>query len=126
MTGAPRVLSSSSIVGTNVYNRENKSIGEIKDLMIDLRSGEVQYAVLSFGGFLGMGDKLFAIPLESFSPNAKDETFVLDITKERLEKAPGFDKDHWPSTADDTFVDSVYKYYGHQRRSFTQADPRLS
>lgn len=125
-TSQPRVLSSTSIIGTNVYNRENKSIGEIKDLMIDLQNGEVQYAVLSFGGFLGMGDKLFAIPLASFTPNGKDETMMLDINKERLEKAPGFDKDHWPASSDHSFVDSVYTFYGHKRRNFNQVDPRLS
>ncbi len=121
----PRVLSSSSIVGTNVLNKNNESVGEIKDLMIDLRRGEIQYCVLSFGGFLGMGDKLFAVPLESFDVDTHREKFILDIDKTRLEKAPGFDKDNWPSTADDTFVNSVYSFYGQQRREF-RADPRLS
>ncbi len=121
----PRVLSSSSIVGTNVLNKNNESIGEIKDLMIDLRSGDTQYAVLSFGGFLGMGDKLFAVPLASFDVDTHREKFILDIDKTRLEKAPGFDKDNWPSTADNTFVDSVYSFYGQKRRVY-KADPRLS
>ncbi len=121
----PRVLSSSSIIGTNVLNKNNESIGEIKDLMIDLRTGDTQYAVLSFGGFLGMGDKLFAVPLASFDVDTHREKFILDIDKTRLEKAPGFDKDNWPSTADDTFVNSVYSFYGHKRREY-KADPRMS
>ena len=124
-TRQPRVLSSSSIHGTDVVNREGKSIGEIKDLMLDLRTGEVQYCVLSFGGFLGIGDKLFAVPLPAFDVDTHDEQFVLDVSKERLEQAPGFDKDNWPRTGDTAFVDSVYSYYGVQRRTL-KADPRLS
>ena len=122
---APRVLSSSSIVGTNVVNKANESMGDIKDLMIDLRTGEVQYAVLSFGGFLGMGDKLFAVPLDAFDVDSDHERFVLDADKDRLQNSPGFDKDNWPGTNDTKFVDSVYSYYGVQRRR-PQADPRLS
>lgn len=121
----PRVLSSSSIVGTNVVNTANESMGDIKDLMIDLRTGEIQYAVLSFGGFLGMGDKLFAVPMNAFDIDTYDEKFVLDVNKERLENAPGFDKDNWPGTNDNKFVDSVYTYYGVERRR-PQANPQLS
>ena len=122
----PLVLSSSSISGTNVVNRQNESIGEIKDLMIDVRSGEIQYAVLSFGGFLGMGDKLFAVPLEAFDVDTYKERFVLDVSKDRLEKAPGFDKSNWPKTSDTTFVDGVHKYYGTTRRTYRQTNPQLS
>ena len=124
-TGTPRVLSSSSLVGTNVVNRGGESMGDIKDLMIDVRSGEVQYAVLSFGGFLGLGDKLFAVPLAAFDIDSDKERFVLDVAKDRLEKAPGFDKDNWPGTNDSGFVNDVHSYFGTQRRT-RQPDPRLS
>lgn len=108
----PRVLSATSINGTNVNNTHGESIGEIKDLMIDWSSGKVEYAVLSFGGFLGMGDKLFAVPLEAFTFDSVDsEEAVIDITKESLENAPGFDKDNWPSSADHEFTKSVYNHY---------------
>jgi sporulation protein YlmC with PRC-barrel domain len=112
----PRLLSSSSLSGTNVRNLQGENIGDIKDLMIDWKNGKVVYAVLSFGGFLGLGDKLFAIPLESFtfeSPN-NNEYAVLDVNKEKLENAPGFDKDVWPQNADYTFIDSVYSHYGYE------------
>ena len=122
----PRVLSSSSITGTQVVNLKNENIGEIKDLMIDLRSGSIEYVVLSFGGFLGIGDKLFAVPMESFDVDSYHEKFVLDINKERLENAPGFDKDNWPATNDNTFTNSVYQHYGVQRRNRTMNDPRMS
>ena len=119
----PRTLSSSSIVGTNVRNRAEEDLGSIQDLMIDTNDGSIAYVVLSFGGFLGMGDKYFAIPMEAFIIDAEKEEFVLNVTKEKLENAPGFDKDNWPSSADTAFIDSIYSHYGYEpyykRRSAT-------
>lgn len=117
-------LSSSSLSGNNVVNLEGEDLGSIKDFMIDTESGEVVYAVLSFGGFLGMGDKNFAIPLETLHVDKENHRFILDIQKERLENAPGFDDDNWPRTADPTFVDDVYRHYDLQpyserRRPYT-------
>lgn len=113
MSTTPRLLSSSSIVGTNVKNAESKNIGEIKDLMIDWNTGRVSYAVLSFGGFLGMGEKLFAVPMQSFEFDTEDVEgrVVLNVDKEFLEDAPGFDNDNWPNSADHKFTESVYNYY---------------
>ncbi|MEX2595108.1 MAG: PRC-barrel domain-containing protein [Anditalea sp.] len=111
-----RLLSSSSLSGTNIRNLKGENIGEIKDLMIDWKNGTVAYAVLSFGGFLGLGEKLFAIPLEAFNFNEHhgiDAHVVLDIDKERLENAPGFDKNNMPNHADNTFLDTIYKHYGY-------------
>ena len=93
-------LSASSINGTEVTDPSGDSLGNVEDLMIDLNSGKVTYAVLSFGGFLGIGDKLFAVPIEAMRINTDKEEFVLNESKERLKDAPGFDKDNWPSTAD--------------------------
>lgn len=111
----PRLLSARTIEGTTVENSKGKDIGEIKDLMIDWESGHVAYAVLSFGGLLGFGEKLFAIPLEAFRFDVIDseEKIILDIEKERLENAPGFDKEHWPQDPDRTFISSVYSHYGY-------------
>lgn len=109
----PKLLSASSIKGTTVKNNAMEEIGTIKDLMIDWDNGSVAYAVLSFGGFLGIGNKLFAIPLESFRfDNLDGECAILNITKEKLENAPGFDEDDWPSDPDFKFIDSVYTHYG--------------
>ena len=106
-------LSSTSLVGTTVRNREGETLGDLKDLMVDLTNGRVEYAVLDFGGFLGIGNKLFAVPLEAFRPDTVEEQLVLDIDKARLENAPGFDSDNWPNAADDSFTEQVYAYYGH-------------
>ncbi|REL37984.1 PRC-barrel domain containing protein [Rhodohalobacter sp. SW132] len=110
------ILSSSSITGQNVYNLKDENIGDIKDLMIDPNNAEVVYAVLSFGGFMGIGNKLFAIPIEALQFSDKDESIRLDVDKEKLENAPSFDKDNWPMTADNKFVDSVYSHYGVQNQ----------
>ena len=108
------LLSTSSIQNTTVVNTQGTTLGDIKDLMVDPQTGTVEYAVLDFGGFLGIGDKLFAVPLQAFTVDRKDEQFVLDVTKDRLKNAPGFDKNDWPSTADATFTEGVYDYYGQR------------
>ncbi|MDZ7636706.1 MAG: PRC-barrel domain-containing protein [Bryobacterales bacterium] len=110
-TRTPSVLSSSSINGDAVVNRAGESLGKIEDLMVDLNSQRVAYAVLSFGGFLGIGNKLFAVPFESLEVDSVNERFILDVPKERLENAPGFDKDNWPDFADRTWGGSIYSHY---------------
>ena len=80
--------------------------------MLDVRNGQIAYAVLSFGGFLGIGDKLFAVPWSALTLDTDNECFVLDVSKDRLKDAPGFDKDHWPSMADPTWQDEINTYYG--------------
>ncbi len=107
-----RVLSASTLKGDNVVNTKNEKLGTIEELMIDLDRGCIAYAVLSFGGFLGMGDKLFAIPWNAFTVDTTDKQLVLNVKKEMLERAPGFDKDHWPNMADQTWGAGIYSYYG--------------
>ena len=104
-------IKASSIIGTSVVNPKGDSLGDIKEVVIDPRTGKVAYAVVSFGGFLSMGEKLFAIPFSSFEYNVAKSHYVLDISKERLEAAPGFDPDAWPSMADEKWNRDVYKYY---------------
>ncbi|QPC81542.1 PRC-barrel domain-containing protein [Phototrophicus methaneseepsis] len=106
-----RALSATSLNGTNVVNTQGEDIGHIEDLMIDLTTGRILYAVLSFGGILGIGNKLFAVPFQSFTIDQNNERFILDANKERLQNAPGFDKDHWPQTGNMDFQNEVYRYY---------------
>lgn len=112
-SNANLTLSSSSITGTSVKNPEGKDLGNIKDLMIDTESGNIAYAVLSFGGFLGMGDKLFAIPFEAIQFDTKHENAIVDVTKEKLENAPGFDKDNWPKSSNRDFISDLHSHYGY-------------
>lgn len=111
------MLSATTITGTKVKNRRNEDIGKIQDLMINLEEGNIEYAVLSFGGFLGIGDKYFAVPMQALQFTRKDDDHIItmNVTKEKLENAPGFDKDNWPKEARTEFIDKMYKYYGYER-----------
>lgn len=110
----PRVLAAHTIFGEKVVNLAGEHVGNIKELMIDLDDGLIAYAVLSFGGFLGMGDKLFAIPWEALTINEENHSIILDVDKEVLKNAPGFDKDNWPDNAkyEAGWLLGVYEYYG--------------
>jgi sporulation protein YlmC with PRC-barrel domain len=110
----PNVLSTTAILGDSVVNRTGETLGKIEELMLDLEKGRVAYAVLSFGGFLGMGEKLFAIPFEALKLDASREHFTLDIDKEKLKNAPGFDKHNPPQASDRTWGAEVYKFYGYK------------
>ncbi len=109
----PDFLSASTLKGDKVVNRAGEDLGKIEEFMIDLQNGRIAYAVLSFGGFLGMGDKLFSIPWQALNLRVHEHAFVLDVPKETLENAKGFDKDNWPlTTREDLFI--TYTYYGYQ------------
>lgn len=111
-TGRPKlVLAASSLTDDSVQNSAGEDLGDVKDLMIDTASGEIQYAVLSFGGWLGMGEKLFAVPWKSFRVDTANQCLVLDVPKERLKNAPGFDKDNWPDFADNNITSQISNYY---------------
>ena len=110
------IMDSAKIVGCKVENPKGENLGKIENLMLDLSEGRILYAVLSFGGFLGMGDKLFPVPVDALqwrvdSKGGLDRCLV-DIDKETLKSAPGYKKDELPSTADRTFASKVYTHYG--------------
>jgi len=106
------LIRGNTFIGADVENPQGQNLGDIKDVVIDRASGRIAYAVVSFGGFLGMGEKLFAVPWGAFAqPKADKETFVLDIDKERLKNAPGFDTHNWPQMASREWVTSLYSYY---------------
>src|SRR5215468_259363 len=105
------LIRGNSFIGANVENPQGQNLGDIKDIVIDRASGRIAYAVVSFGGFLGMGEKLFAVPWGAFSQKADKDTFVLAVDKERLKNAPGFDAHNWPQMASREWVTSLYAYY---------------
>jgi sporulation protein YlmC with PRC-barrel domain len=109
-----RVLSASTLTGEKVVNMNNEDLGKIEDLMIDTESGRIAYAVLSFGGFLGLGDKLFAIPWSALRLDRDDKRLVLNVSKDLLEQAPGFDKNNWPNMSDPAWGAQIYGYYGYK------------
>ena len=113
MTSTPRFLSASTLNGDTVKNHKDESIGDLKDIMIDTTNGKITYAVLSFGGVLGMGEKLFAVPWEALKIDGANKQLLLNVDKEQLKDAPGFDKDHWPNFADPGFLERMRSYYIH-------------
>jgi sporulation protein YlmC with PRC-barrel domain len=106
-----RVLSAGTLSGDRVRNSAGENLGKVHDIMIDVPTGRVAYAVLSFGGVLGVGNKLFAVPWSALTVDEDEKEFVLDIDKSRLENAPGFDKDNWPDMADPSWRSQVFDYY---------------
>src|SRR5215813_6485176 len=106
------LIRGNTFIGANVENPQGQNLGDVKDLVIDRASGRIAYAVVSFGGFLGVGEKLFAVPWGAFSqPKVDKDTFMLDVDKERLKNAPGFDPHNWPQMASREWVTSLYSYY---------------
>lgn len=108
----PALMGADTLLGNDVYNHQEEDLGDIKEIMLDMRKGQIAYAVLSFGGFLGMGDKLFAVPWNALTLDTENKRFILSVEKERLKDAPGFDKDDWPDMADRSWASGVHSYYG--------------
>jgi sporulation protein YlmC with PRC-barrel domain len=95
-----KFLTAKSIIGDNVLNNGDEYLGVIHDIMLDVRSGKIEYYVIEFGGILGFGEKLFAIPHTLLNVDTEYQIFRFNKKKETLKKAPGFDKNHWPETND--------------------------
>jgi sporulation protein YlmC with PRC-barrel domain len=108
----PALMGADTLLGNDVCNKDGEDLGDIKELMIDMASGKIAYAVLSFGGLLGMGDKLFAVPWAALTLDTANKRFTLDVPKESLKQAPGFDKGKWPSMSDRTWASGVHRFYG--------------
>ena len=105
------LLSASTISGDEVWNLQDERIGKIQDIMLDVDEGKICYAVLASGGFLGMGDHLFAVPWKALKQDKKNKCFILDVDVDRLKDAPGFDKNQWPNMADPAWSSTVESYY---------------
>lgn len=107
----------SELIGMDIENPAGEDIGEIDDLVLDAQTGKVRYAAVTYGGFLGLGNKLFAVPFEAFKfqrelGDADDIILVLNISENQLEASQGFDKDHWPNWSDPSFARDLNQRYG--------------
>lgn len=111
------------LIGTVVDGNDGKRLGDIEDLVIDLNSQRVQYVVLGHGGVAGIGEKLFAYPVSALQPGEEDR-LRLNVSKEKLKDAPGFDRQHWPKWGKDDYQARVDKYYGEAKPVKTDEDPR--
>ena len=110
----PRVLSASTLTGDRVRNPEGEDLGKIEEIMLDYKNGRIAYGVLSFGGFMGLGNKLFAIPWDAFELSTEEHKFILNVDKEKLENAPGFDKGDWPDMTSLEWGSKIYSHYGYR------------
>ncbi|NHZ81522.1 PRC-barrel domain containing protein [Massilia sp. CCM 8695] len=108
----PALMGADTLIGDNVVNAQEDDLGEIKEIMLDMRSGQVAYAVLAFGGMLGLGEKLFAVPWQALHLDTVNKRFVLNVEKERLKNAPGFDPDAWPDMSDVGWANQIHGFYG--------------
>ncbi|MEO6078778.1 MAG: PRC-barrel domain-containing protein [Steroidobacteraceae bacterium] len=108
----PHIMAADSLTGEKVVNQTGEGLGEITHIMLDLTQGTIAYAVLSFGGLLGIHDKLFAVPWHCLALDVENKWFVLNVDKDQLRNAPGFDKNHWPAMADPDWARDVHAYYG--------------
>lgn len=107
----PQIFSATTMLNDPVENTLQEDLGHIKDLMIDRERGQIAYAVLSFGGVLGLGDKLFAVPWTALQLDTEKERFVLNVPKKALKDAPGFNKDDWPDMANQEWAREIHDYY---------------
>jgi len=101
------------IIGAKVINAAQEDLGKIEDLILDTRNSRVRYAILSFGGILGMGHKHFAIPWDALTFDRSEKIALLNMEKERLKNAPGFDQGNWPNLADSEWGVQIYTHYGY-------------
>jgi hypothetical protein len=106
------LISSDKVEGTAVYNRSGDTLGSVHTLMIDKTSGHVTYAVMSFGGFLGIGDRYHPLPWEVLTYDTGQGGYVVDLDRERLEEAPTYGADETPDWGDRNWGKRVYDYYG--------------
>ena len=113
----PELMGADTLIGDHVHNLQNEHLGEIKEIMLDMRTGKIAYAVMAHGGVLTIGEKLFAVPWEALTLDTVNKRFTLNLDKERIENAPGFDKDSWPNMANQTWASQIDSYYGTTRNS---------
>jgi len=107
----PRLMGANTLIGEEVYGNQDEHLGDIKEIMLEMDTGRVAYAVLSFGGFIGIGEKLFAVPWDALKLDTINKRFLLNADKDRLKDAPGFDKNDWPDMADQTWASGIRSYY---------------
>ncbi len=104
-------LSASSLAGDNIKNQQDETLGSVHDIMLDCNSGKVSYVVMTSGGFLGMGNKLFAIPMSALSVDRDNQCLRMNASRETFEASEGFDKEHWPDFANRSWEEKTHQRY---------------
>ena len=112
LAARPELMPAHALKGDPVVNPKGYALGRVEHIVIDVQRGRIAYAVLTFGGFLGLGEKLFAIPWNAFTFDADHHRFILNVDRGVLEGAPGFD--NWPAMADPDWASHLHAYYGYR------------
>jgi hypothetical protein len=107
-----RLIASNKVEGTAVYNRQGERLGSVYNFMVDKRSGQVEYAVMSFGGFLGIGDSYHPLPWKSLTYDTSQGGYVVDLDKNRLQGAPSYSSSEAPDWSDPSYGRRIDDYYG--------------
>jgi sporulation protein YlmC with PRC-barrel domain len=116
-----KYLTATTIIGDKVLNGSSETLGQVKDVMLNIHDGKIEYVVIEYGGFLGIGEKFFAVPFKALTLDTSKHAFILHQKKEVLENAPGFDKNHWPETNSHD-MESSSQYWGSFMRPNTGSE----
>ena len=108
----PRSLSASTLIGNKVINLGRDELGTIRELIVDLTMSQISYAIISYGGFLGIGEKLFVVPWNAMVLDPDQQAFILNIKRDIFEQNEGIDKDNWPNFSDRVWGEHIHQYYG--------------
>lgn len=111
----PRLMTASKLLGIKVLNQQDETLGQIDDIVLDVPRGSIAYVAMASGGFLGLGERLFAVPWTALTYDAGRKCFVMNAQKESFENAPGFDKDQWPTEPSADWHEQVHRHYGVER-----------
>lgn len=112
----PRLMGAGTLIGDHVHNLKNEHLGEVREIMLDMHTGNIAYAVMSSGSVFTIGEMLFAVPWQALTLDTAHKRFTLNIDKERLDQAPSFDIDRWPDMASPAWASEVQRYYGSGAR----------
>jgi hypothetical protein len=107
------LISADKVTGTSVYNRQGEKLGSVYDVMLNKSTGQVAYAIMSFGGFLGMGESYHPLPWRALTYDTRQDGYVVDIDRSRLENAPTYTARDEPDWADRSYSQRVDSYYGY-------------
>jgi sporulation protein YlmC with PRC-barrel domain len=113
-TYARYAFPASKLIGESVLDNKGDHLGKIEDLAVDMEQGRIRYAILSFGGFLGMGEKRFAVPIQTLQRFGDDDRLLLNVDRDKLKNAPGIEKGEWPATEDRAYITRAYEFYGYK------------
>lgn len=114
-----QLVSVGRLLNEHVIDIEGRDIGRVEDLVLDLSSGDIDFAVVKFGGLFGMGGKYHVIPWQLMNIDDERRAFTMDVTKEQVDRAPAFDSSNVPDVEDTQYMDAVFGYWGVERSSGT-------